>query len=61
MAKSGMKYPRITPMRTLALLRELDYRQGVRVGEGNGCESGIDSARRALVDHVRAALAKARK
>jgi hypothetical protein len=60
-AKSSLneRHPRITPLRALELLRELDYRQGVRVGSSNGSDSAIDQARAALASHVRNVLARA--
>lgn len=53
------KFPRLTPLKIFALLRELDYRQGIRVGGNNGRDATIENTRDALAYHVKNALRRA--
>jgi hypothetical protein len=51
------KYPRLTPLKAFALLRELDEKRHNLLG--NSAIYIVDRVRDALADHVRAALVKA--
>lgn len=57
MAKSRVRYPKITPLRAFELLRALDKVHGAK---GSGTSYAEDQAREALASHVKNALARVR-
>lgn len=51
-------HPRLTLMKALELLRELDFYAGKLEGGSNGKRACIDSTREALASHIAQSLAR---